>query len=94
LPPHHNEEAVAVVLAAVVLAITLAAADRTEIPVANRTDTLDRVVTSADRMVISEVSTIHSGDRSTGIGMGIRTDMDIRLDTRAGRSIIRTSLGT
>jgi hypothetical protein len=103
---HNNEAAVAVALGAVVPAavileaITLAAlileaADRTVISTVDRMDALvGREVISADRTVISSLeglSTTHSGDRSTRMGIGIRMGMDIR----TGRTIIRrTSLGT
>jgi len=97
LPPRHSEAAVAAVLAAVSLAeavpaaIILAAADRRVIPMVDRT-LMGRVVISTDRMVMSssEVSTTHSGDRSTGMGMDILTGgMDIRMGIRTGRTIIR-----
>jgi hypothetical protein len=90
LPPHHNEAGVAVIPAAVIpvavgpAAIIPVAADRRVIPTIDREDTGDRVVTSSSEVV----STTHSGDRSTRMGM------DIRMGTRTGRPIIRrTSRG-
>jgi len=96
LPPRHNEAAAEAVLAAVSLAeavlaaVILAAADRKVIPMVDRT-LMGRVVISTDRMVMSssEVSTTHSGDRSTGMGMDIRTGMDIRMGIRTGRTVTR-----
>jgi hypothetical protein len=96
LPPDHNEAGVAVIPAAVIpaavipvavgpAAIIPVAADRRVIPTIDREDTSGvRVVTSSSEVV----STTHSGDRSTRMGM------DIRMGTRTGRPIIRrTSRG-
>jgi hypothetical protein len=83
---------VAAALAAVSLAaIILAAAARRVIPTVGRT-LVGRVVISIDRMVRSSsevVSTTHSGDRFTRMGMDIRTGMDTPMNIQAGRTSIR-----